>query len=231
MTDPPYQYEKDKILPAKAASNSCRHAWTLKPSQCRLLQHGRRPSPNSIYNVAAYCPKCRSHLDMTMDFCLQGDAITPCPSKAFPLHHFIYRPQLSQERQTFGSASKSEAVRNLVDTQQFQCTTSRCSAKLTVKTRPPRLTPEHVKLLTDPISIEIRAKKAIAENMDRLEGHPIPPPQEILTNLAVYIDNALTKPERRRIPGHNKKWLLCFGDPCLDLLRYLGFSREVIHHN
>lgn len=46
-------------------------------------------------------------------------------------------------------------------------------------------------------------------------------------NLRKYITNALHG-EKRKIVGNNKKWLLCLGEPCAELLEYLGFTREVL---
>ena len=62
----------------------------------------------------------------------------------------------------------------------------------------------------------------------RFEGHAVPSPIQVLTNLRAYISNAMTDPEPRRILGNNKKWLLSLAEPCADLLHYLGFSRQVI---
>ncbi|KAL8853990.1 MAG: hypothetical protein Q9221_001113 [Calogaya cf. arnoldii] len=60
----------------------------------------------------------------------------------------------------------------------------------------------------------------------RFEGHAVPLPSEVLTNLRTYILNALRVDKRRTIVAHNKKWLLCLGDPCTELLEYIGFVRE-----
>ena len=67
----------------------------------------------------------------------------------------------------------------------------------------------------------------MSDDPERFEGHAIPPPSQVLSNLRAYISNAMTKAESRRILGSNKKWLLSLGDPCADLLEYLGFKRVV----
>lgn len=84
-----------------------------------------------------------------------------------------------------------------------------------------------MELLINKDLIKSRAEKVISENPERFEGHGIPRPSEILTNLAAYVVNALRKPERRPITNHNKKFLLGFGEPCAEMFEYLGFVRGV----
>ncbi|MCJ1311014.1 ubiquitin-specific protease ubp2 [Agyrium rufum] len=60
----------------------------------------------------------------------------------------------------------------------------------------------------------------------RFEGHAAPSPLVVLGNLRQYVNNSLTQPEPRRIIGTNKKWLLSFGDPCAELVEFLGFSKD-----
>ncbi|KAL8693998.1 MAG: hypothetical protein Q9218_001297 [Villophora microphyllina] len=74
--------------------------------------------------------------------------------------------------------------------------------------------------------IRSRAEKVISESPERFEGHGVPMPSEVLTNLGAYITNVLRKPERRPIQAHNKKFLLGFGEPCTELFEYLGFVQE-----
>ncbi|KAL8915497.1 MAG: hypothetical protein Q9171_000062 [Xanthocarpia ochracea] len=60
----------------------------------------------------------------------------------------------------------------------------------------------------------------------RFEGHAVPFPSEVLSNLRTYILNAFKDNNRRTIAANNKRWLLCLGDPCAELLEYIGFVRE-----
>ncbi|KAL9000857.1 MAG: hypothetical protein Q9169_000612 [Polycauliona sp. 2 TL-2023] len=90
----------------------------------------------------------------------------------------------------------------------------------------PRLRPEWIDLLTNKDLIRPRAKKAMSDDPARFEGHAVPSPSEILSNLRTYVVNALRDNTRRTIPAHNKRWLLCLGDPCTELLEYIGFVRE-----
>lgn len=227
LVDPPYQYEEGKLLPPTVANNSCRHAWALKYNQSRLLEPKRKPSLQTIYIISAYCTECRSHLEMEMDFRGGGSRVLPCPNEDWPLHHFAHMQQFSQRRQVSMNTSRIGSIDESVDCQRFQCTSPRCSAKLAIKIWPPRLIPEWVNLLTDPNLIRIRAEKAIAEDLERLEGHTIPLPMDVITSLCQYIENAMKKEEVRIIQGNNKKFLLCFGEPCAELLESLGFECQV----
>ncbi|MCJ1285725.1 ubiquitin-specific protease ubp2 [Xylographa opegraphella] len=91
--------------------------------------------------------------------------------------------------------------------------------------RAPIVTSEWEALLLDKTLIKSRAQKAIFDEPSRFEGHAIPSPIEVVGNLRTYIRNAMTSDEERRIPSNNKKWLLCFGEPCADLLEHIGFTR------
>ena len=116
-----------------------------------------------------------------------------------------------------------------VDEQHFQCSAAECLARLVISFKPPRLIPDWVTQLTDKFMIKARAEKAMAEDPARFEGHAVPLPINALSNLRGYIWNAVHSPEiSRKIPGHNKKFLLSLGESCTDLLEYVGFTREVI---
>ena len=81
-------------------------------------------------------------------------------------------------------------------------------------------------MLTDRSKINARAKAVMEENPERFEGHTGPSPLGVLGYLKVYLNNSLTQPETRRIVGNNKKWLLSFGEPCAELVEFIGFTRD-----
>lgn len=162
-----------------------------------------------------------------MDFQGGGSDLAPCPNPEMPLHHFMYKKSLSQPCQPIQSAWWSANFIPWIDIQRFECSSPYCSAKVTIRFRPPRLSPAWVSLLTDPEAIKARAQKAISEDPDRLEGIAAPSPVDVLMTLRQYIVNALYTNEKRKIPGNNKKWVINFGESCRELLEYLGFSRRV----
>lgn len=214
-------------MPSQVARNSCRHAWTLKTEQSNLAEAGEKLDPLSVYLVAAFCTECRSHLELGLEFNREVNWLMPCPTSARPLHHFIYQPEVSEGREAAKKNSYSEKENEWVDTRRFRCSSSKCSGELWVRFRPPRLRAEWVSLLTDTTLINQRSTRVIAEDPERFEGHAIPRPTEVLNILRQYLINAKDRGLRRRILCNNKKWLLCLGEPCLELLQYLGFSKDV----
>lgn len=90
----------------------------------------------------------------------------------------------------------------------------------------PRLHEEYVELLTNKSLITARAQKVMDEDPERFEGHAIPSPLTVMGNLKSYLENSF-KAGPRKIKDNNKKWLLCLGDSCKDLVEMLGFAREV----
>ncbi|KAL8663826.1 MAG: hypothetical protein Q9202_003511 [Teloschistes flavicans] len=137
----------------------------------------------------------------------------------------VYQPHLSQPRTTADDPAVANAASDWRDIRCFQCSTIDCSARLKIQISPPRLRPQWVELLIDKDLIKSRAEKVISENPERFEGHGIPRPSEVLTNLGAYVVNALRRSDRRPIQAHNKKFLLGFGEPCADMFEYLGFVR------
>ena len=134
---------------------------------------------------------------------------------------------LSEPSQHTKNTWYSTGFTQWIDVQRFECSAPYCAATLTIRIRPPRLPPAWVSLLADPDIIKARATKAISEDPERLEGIATPSPVDVMMNLRQYIMNALNIPERKTILGHNKKWVVCFGESCFELLEYLGFSRRV----
>lgn len=161
-------------------------------------------------------------MNIIVDYRGDGAGLMPCPTEDVPLHHFLPIPRSNKRLEDVNGPKNI----SWVQTQQFRCSSKTCCAAVTVQVRPPRLTPEWVTLLSDKEAIKERAEKAMAEDPVRFEGHAPPPPVQVLMNLRTYIVNATKDPEGRRILGNNKKWMLCLGDSCADLLEYLGFTRE-----
>ncbi len=209
------------------AQGSCHHVWLLKDEQCLLPDSWNRRDPLTKYVIAAYCGVCRSHLELSI--VLQGEArrSVPCPNQTWPLHHFIHLPEISSRNQAAPNGTYSKVGTDWVDTQQFQCSSPQCSAKLSVQIKPCKLIQEWANLLTATELIRVRAEKAISEEPERFEGVAVPSSTDILTNLRTYISNSMKTGDERKILGNNKKWRLCLGEPCADLVQYLGFRRDV----
>ncbi|KAL8841345.1 MAG: hypothetical protein Q9170_000976 [Blastenia crenularia] len=220
----PRQYEDGAIPSIPWFKGQCRHKWAVKESQCNLPLLLGRPDPKIVSAVAAFCEYCRCHLDLSIDF--RGGGTSPCPSEESPVHHFRHQPEISRPRYKAESASKAENPNDWQDLTWFQCSTIDCSAKVKIQIRSPRLRPEWVELLINKDLIKSRAEEQIAIDPIRFEGHAVPLPSDVLSNLRTYILNAFQDKDRRKIQANNKKWLLCLGEPCAELLKYIGFIRE-----
>jgi ubiquitin carboxyl-terminal hydrolase 25 len=171
--------------------------------------------------AAAFCTECRCHVNLRIDTRGEGSGVQPCPTSSFPLHHFRYIPERS-----LGFRHLNDSLDEWEDVRLFQCSARSCSARLEVQMYSPRLRKAWVSLLVDKSLIEERAKAAMASDIERFQGHAVPPPLNVIGNLRAYIGNAL-KGEDRRILKNNKKWMLSLGESCTDMLLYLNFSNEV----
>ncbi|KAL8700590.1 MAG: hypothetical protein Q9224_000891 [Gallowayella concinna] len=138
----------------------------------------------------------------------------------------MYQPEASRPRIKSVNGTRADSFEDWEDLLCFQCSTTDCSAKVKIHMRSPRLRPDWVTLLTDKAVIKSRASKAMLDDPSRFEGHAVPFPSEVLSNLRTYILNARRDGNRRSIAAHNKRWLLCLGDPCSELLEYIGFVHE-----
>ena len=205
------------------AKGSCKHQWTLKTNAC--TPDVIDPSEPAEKVAGALCLECRCHVTLTLDSRGEGPGVRPCPSAEYPLHHFRYLSKRSK-----GFQRTDEGLDSWEDTRLFQCTAQQCSARLIVRTRSPRLRKSFAELLTNRGLIEERARKAMAAEPERFEGHAVPLPLTVLTHLKAYISTAM-KGEVKYIQAGNKKWLLSLGPACAELLSYLQFSSDVLPLN
>ena len=201
----------------------------MKVNQSSLPEDGRPSDATSRWTIAAYCTECRSHLEVFIDFSEDPPFFEGCPSSDMPLHHFLHMPDLSKPRQPGKVLPVVDQGFAWTDIQEFRCSASHCSAKLIISFSPARLSPDWVAQLTDPYIIRTRAEAAIASDPERLEGHSIPKPIQVLEMTQKYITNALNdQGVKKHIQAQNKRWMLNLGDPCADMLEYIGFCREVL---
>jgi ubiquitin carboxyl-terminal hydrolase 25/28 len=226
LTDPAPQYHQDVMLPTLVAKGSCRHKYMTKLDQSQLPAPDRKPERATSYKVASFCHECRCHLLLIVDF-KTGSGEQPCPNSQYPLHHFIHHPQSSSRQESSVNGRKGD---RWVDQQRFECSSPDCPAVLTIRICAPRITAEWETLLTDEKLVKERAEAVMKLAPDRFEGIAPPLPINVLLNLRSYLNNALRNPEVKKIASLNKKFVTCFGDfgqPCRDLLEYLGFEYDV----
>ncbi|KAL6721170.1 ubiquitin-specific protease ubp2 [Lecanora helva] len=230
LTDiPVYNEEQGAQIPPppRIGKGNCRHQWSLKPNQCKLGDDNYRTDDQTVRVLAAYCAICRSHLEMQLDFRGNGRQVKPCPADERPLHHFVYRPELSSPGYPVRTSVEFGDGSAWSDCRRFRCISLECGAELCIHFKPPRLTKDWVDLLTDRSIIKKRAEEAISDDPARFEGFAVPPPLDVLLHSKHYITNPLFNPGKsKKIQGHNKRFLLNVGEQCAGLLEYFGFTRE-----
>ena len=193
----------------------------LKPNNCTplLVENNTQPA---FHRVAAFCSECRCHVTLELDTRGRGNHVIPCPNADFLLHHFRYFPIESPGLVVSGANPKTA---DWEDSKMFQCSNEKCSARLRMHMRSPRLRREWVELLADKLAIQERAKNIMAADTERFEGHAVPTPTEVLGNLKAYLNNAM-RGQGKLILGNNKRFVLSLGEASSDLLKYLGFEQE-----
>lgn len=181
--------------------------------------------------LAAVCTKCRTHLQMIVNYASGLGQMSQ--NLSGHVHHFVYK----SGRQRDGVlpvdvTPKGQAVESF----QYECSYLSCSATASVRVLSPVLMDDLVRLLIDTNVLAQRADEAIAAHAERMEGIARPLPINVLTNLRIYISNALNDPQRSKsISAVNKRFMACFGEegrPCAGLLEFLGFTfkvREVLY--
>jgi ubiquitin carboxyl-terminal hydrolase 25/28 len=170
--------------------------------------------------IATYCSHCRSHIEVLLRCPTPFGSESACPNSRYPLHHWLHSPFLSTPR----SQSNVHGQYEWIDKQAFECSAPQCMAALIITTRPPRLDPQDVFILTDRATIRERAQAYECEDGEEVD---IPEPVNVLTNLKAYINNALTDTAPRRIPSGNKRFATTLGgSACSLLLKRLGFRYD-----
>ncbi|KAH8701874.1 putative ubiquitin hydrolase [Talaromyces proteolyticus] len=201
--------------PEWLSPSACQHTYKLKPNQTSVLSPEQRRGRGAVSIVSAFCSKCRCHLQMRVAY--TGNAV-PIDNH---LHHLVCQ---SASRMNGTVTPQSQRI----ETYYYACSYPTCGTTVSMDILSALLRPEFVQLLTDVELVNKRADEAIAAHPDRLEGIARPQPITILTNLSTYIHNALYDSQRSKpISSINKRFVVCFGvdgQPCKDLLTYLGFS-------
>ena len=223
LTEVP-KYENDHwVVDPTPPNNSCWHKWTLDNEHTNLPPFSLRSTSPPDRWVVVHCLRCRAQLSIILSFSAHRTE-EACPTANSPFHHFLHQPSsINSQNAVQGHAGSAESR----DVQEFNCTLPMCSARLQVVFQPRRLVPRWVRLLTEPELIRNRANQAIARDPERLEGHDVPSGADVLGTLRAYLLNALKSTEYKVIKGNNKRWILHLGEPCVELLDYLGFKKQV----
>ena len=226
LRDAPLQWAGEFTIATLLPAGSCLHVFCTKDGQSQLPALDSVPGPISLYRVAGVCRKCRTHIQLTVDYTAK-ESIAPCPNASHPLHHLVHSPWREEV------ARKAESARNTGwkgESYAFECTSPTCSATVFIRLEPPRLSSDMVHALTDQALLKARTEAAFKVGQGRLEGFKYPSPVEVMSDLRKYLQNSWTTRDSRQIRLDNKRFMVRFGpdgEDCKDLLEFIGFAREV----
>ena len=82
-------------------------------------------------------------------------------------------------------------------------------------------------MLTDKLIIKARAESAMSQDPGKFQGHAAPSPGTVLEYLGRLTGTAMHGTGQRPISRDGKNWLLNLGEPCVDLMKYIGFTSNV----
>ncbi|KAI9777700.1 MAG: ubiquitin-specific protease ubp2 [Geoglossum umbratile] len=204
---------------------ACRHKYMDKPNQSIIPPLDSRPGPGTVYQSASFCSDCRCHLLLKVEYRGNVTEEASCPNHDFPLHHFRYIPHKSKRRQF---STENPSGEPWTEGSIFECSSLACSAVLTVVLSPPRLTPEHVTLLTNEEVITERVRKAEMDEPDRDWEYSVDQlgPFEVLSWLRQYVTDAMRTLPKKQISARNQKFTCALGGDCRELIEFLGFTLD-----
>lgn len=199
------RYTPPHIEAFKEISKSrCQHIYSTSTERSNLPALDERPEAGKIWKVESICQNCRIHLTLRIDFTDTTESACPCID--YPIHHFRLDDQ-------------NESIR--AHNFQFICGSPICKAKFFAQLRAPALSPTDLWMITDLVGLKQRWKKCL----ERGETEPYTP-TKALSTFRSYIKDAVNNTTPRRIPTHNKRFMLALGEDAFSLLDRLGFQYE-----
>ncbi|TAQ87337.1 hypothetical protein B7494_g4308 [Chlorociboria aeruginascens] len=224
LADPAPQF-RGSNLPPRTGVMDCRHTLIRKDEQTHAPGVGEEPDKFAKYVVASYCPKCRHHFSIIVNFSPQNDVQqSPCrlSDVGNPMHH------LQLIKSTNAGEHLADKYNNLLEAHQFACSAVQCPVTVEIKISPPRLYKEVVSLLTDPAKVDARGRRAISLEPERYKGRDPYRPVQVLLNLRKYLTDAKAgaqdPSQNKRIAARNKGFVLAFADEFNGFFEYLDFK-------
>ena len=199
---------------------SCQHHWIKKPNQ--TLVSTNEATSHDTWSLRSFCLKCRCHLEINVDYVQEATHLRPCPTVDRPLHHLVYASPTHPSASSFDNEKPSPW-----SPRWYSCSSTSCGLRIGVQFKPPRLINEWVVLLTDRHIITGRAEKAIAGDPEKFQGHAPPTPGNVLETLCRLVNKASAQTDTKSVPRDSKGFLLNLGEPCAEILKFLGFTADV----
>ncbi|PGH15104.1 hypothetical protein AJ79_02630 [Helicocarpus griseus UAMH5409] len=216
ITQVPPVYHDPNSYSEIVSPRACPHRYIIKHNQTKLPPEGFQAGLRVSHKISAVCSICRYHVEITTGY---STVTSHCPSQ---LHHLVYSHSNQFVRDLFRSKGQHQ------ETHQFRCSYLTCSAVVILSFLSPVLSPQSVDLLTNTELVNARANEAHRVYPERLEGHSLPLPITVLSNLRAYIENALHNSQRSKpIAISNRRFVECFGvdgRPCREFLEFLEFK-------
>lgn len=220
--------EQAQYIGQLLAEGSCLHSFCLKKRQSLPPALDERPGPDTVWQAAAVCRKCRLHLLVKVDYSVAWQT-EPCPQWEYPLHHLL-RSGWRSEAWTRDLANDGNYMDEV---HVYECSSAKCSAIVSVQLSTPVFTDDALHQLIDKELLNQRAKAAFEQKKGQTEGMKWPLPIDVLNDLRAYIRNAWRKDAQQEIDLHNKRFVVRFGPDgtaCGDVLEMLGFELKVNLH-
>lgn len=218
--------EQAQYIGQLLTEGSCVHEFCWKKRQSRLPALDERPGPDTIWQAAAICRRCRVHLLLKIDYSY-GWQDEPCPQYENPLHHLLR----SKQRTEAWTRDLTNDGNYVDEVQVFECSAPKCSAIVSIQLSTPIFTDEALHQLIDKDLISKRASAAFEQKRGQTDGMKWPVlPIDVLHDLRAYIRNAWKRDAQAQIDLHNKRFVVRFGPDgaaCSDVLEMLGFRLKV----
>lgn len=229
MEDSPLSFVSIDPLGQSLPPQSCHHVFSFKPKQSHIPTLDERIESDTIYIVAAVCQKCLIHVTLKVDYTHHFQD-SPCPTLERPFHHLIWsRSRTVSMRQAWLRENPSSADEIYI----YECSSSTCSAIITIHLSPPVLSRLAIHTLTDRELLRERTEIAFKSKEGNVEGMKHPTPADVLVDLRAYIRNCWSDdPRFKSIKLSNRRFIVRFGvegEPCKEVLEELGFKFQVIN--
>ena len=187
---------------------------------------GQGPTLSGQWQPSVRCG--RIHLHVKVDYTIRFEQ-APCPSAEHPLHHLV-RSEFQEPLERNLWKRQNPTSKDEIFT--YKCSSSTCSATVTVRLSPPILTKEHVHILTDSDLLGQRTEDAFRRQGGQTEGMKYPTATDVLCDLRSYIKNswkANAEAKFGSIKLTNKRFIVRFGPDgaaCQQVLEHLGFQLD-----
>ena len=228
LADSPLHFSQVQYLGEAINLGSCRHRFCIKPRQSSPPAQDETPGPETVWTAAAFCLACRVHVHIKVDYTTRFEH-APCPNADHPLHHLVRSEfQETLERNLWRRQNPSSED----EIYTFKCSSTTCSATVTIRFSPPVLRPNDVRVLTNTDLLSQRTEEAFRRQEGQTEGMKNPTPTDVLCDLRSYLRNAWKAKSDSKfslIRLTNKRFIVRFGPDgiaCRNVLEHLGFQLD-----